>query len=456
MSLHKTTAAWSLLLSGVLACHAGSALAQGERVGSSKPQPDLANVKYGPHERNVLDLWKAKSERPTPLMVFIHGGGFSAGSKEALPPALLDGCLKAGISVASVNYRLSPGVSFPAHYMDCARAIQFLRYRSKDWNLDPKRIAASGGSAGAGTSLWIGFHDDMADPKNPDPVLRESTRLSCMAVFGAQSTYDPRVIQKIVGGRAHEHPALAGFYGLKHDELDTPRAYKLYDEASPITHLSAGDPPVYAFYDEPRGPLPADAKPGQGIHHINFGAYLKERMDKLGVECIVRHRDEGADPNAEVIAFLVRHLKPWSPQAVQSDAKGTAAKPKVLRSGIVGWDAVAADQADWGEMRRYFTGETAGTQNVLAAVAVIQPGKAIHRAHRHAEEEYLVLVTGSGTWSLDGKEFPAKRGDILYAEPWVYHGLTNSGNEPLIFVVVRFSSKGVKPPPRPDNRPDEQ
>src|SRR5256885_14717759 len=98
--------------------------------------------------------------------------------------------------------------------MDCARAIQVARSKAKEWNLDPRRIAASGGSAGAGTSLWIGFHDDMADPKNSDPVLRESTRLSCMVVFGAQSSYDPRVIKKLGGGRGHEDEALPGFYGL--------------------------------------------------------------------------------------------------------------------------------------------------------------------------------------------------------------------------------------------------
>ena len=139
-----------------------------------------------------------------------------------------------------------------------------------------------------------------------------------------------------------------------------------------------------------------------------------------------------------------------------STARAADPQPKPLKSGIVSFDDAKAQQADWGEMRRYFTGETTGTKNVLTAVAIIKPGKAVHRAHRHAEEEYLILAEGSGTWSLNGKEFPAKRGDILYAEPWVFHGLTNTGTEQLIFVVVRFNSKGVKVPPRPDNRPDEQ
>ena len=307
----------TVLVLWALASFAVQAVAQPKRAAPAKPLPDLADVQYGPHERNVLDLWKAKSPRPTPLVVFIHGGGFRAGSKSSLSPALLQGLLKAGISVAAINYRLSPEVCFPAHYMDCARAIQFLRFKSKEWNLDPKRFGATGGSAGAGTSLWLGFHDDMANPNSADPILRESTRLSCMAVLGAQSTYDPRVIKQIVGGRAHEHPALEGFYGLKPEELDTPKAFALYEAAAPITHLSAGDPPVYAFYNEPQGPLPADARPGQGIHHINFGTYLKERMDKLGIECIVRHKDDVADPNQEIVAFYVRHLHP---QGATSDA----------------------------------------------------------------------------------------------------------------------------------------
>lgn len=174
-------------------------------------------MKYGPHERNVLDLWKAKSDKPTPLVVFIHGGGFRSGSKEKLSATLLEGLLANDISVMAINYRLSPDVSFPAHYMDCVRAIQFARSKAKEWNLDPTRIGSTGGSAGAGTSLWIGFHDDMADPKSSDPVLRESTRLTCMAVTAAQSSYAPRVIKEWIGESAAKHPALMGFYGLRPD-----------------------------------------------------------------------------------------------------------------------------------------------------------------------------------------------------------------------------------------------
>jgi acetyl esterase/lipase len=302
-----------LFLAVAFAACAPNSLAQARRdAGAEKPAPDLANVKYGLHERNVLDLWKAKSGQPAPLLVFIHGGGFRAGSKESLAPGLLKRCLDSGISVMAINYRLSPEVHFPAHYMDCARAIQFARHNAKEWNLDPKRVASSGGSAGAGTSLWIGFHDDLADPKNSDPVVRESTRLTCVAVMGAQSTYDPRVISEWVSPVAAKHPALRGFYGLSDDELDSPKAHKLYEQASPINFLTKDDPPVFAFYNEADRPIPADAPPGAGIHHPIFGKKLNEKMDALKIECVVKHADDyrrnGGDMNEEIVQFLKRHF----------------------------------------------------------------------------------------------------------------------------------------------------
>src|SRR5581483_8787345 len=180
MNTRRPVVLAALLAGLLLALPSAFGHAQEKKSGRARPAPDLANVAYGPHERNVLDLWKARADRPTPLVVFIHGGGFRGGSKEALSPALLDGLLRSGISVMAINYRLSPEVTFPAHYLDCARAIQFARSKAKEWNLDPRRVGATGGSAGAGTSLWLGFHDDLADPQAGDPVRRESTRLSCV------------------------------------------------------------------------------------------------------------------------------------------------------------------------------------------------------------------------------------------------------------------------------------
>jgi hypothetical protein len=268
-----------------------------------KAKPDVANEKYGPHERNVFDLWKAKSEQPTPLVIFIHGGGFRAGGKEQVNPQLIRRCLEAGVSVAAINYRLTDTAPFPAAMHDSARCLQYIRSKAKEFNIDPKKIACTGGSAGAGISLWLGFHDDLADPKAEDPVLRESTRISCAVVTQAQTSYDPRVIKKVVGGRAHEHPALQPFWGLKADELETEKAYKIYDECSPIHHLTKDDCPVYLSYNGKDQP---SDKPGAGIHSDKFGEYLKGEMDKLGLECQLSVGKNDFDAQMK---FFFKHLK---------------------------------------------------------------------------------------------------------------------------------------------------
>jgi acetyl esterase/lipase len=176
--------------------------------------------------------------------------------------------------------------------LDSARAVQFLRSKAKDWNIDPARFAATGGSAGAGISLWLGFHDDLAKPASADPVERQSTRLTAMGVLGAQSSYDPRVIAEIISPVAAAHPALPPFFGVESIGDRSPRAIKHYEDSAAINHLTADDAPAFLFYSEADGPIAAGAKPGTGIHHPAFGRLLKAAMDKLGIECEVHHRDE--------------------------------------------------------------------------------------------------------------------------------------------------------------------
>src|SRR5262249_1448254 len=161
---------------------------------------------------------KAKSKSgngdPTPLVVFFHGGGFRMGDKSSVPGWLIVKCRNAGISVAAANYRLSQTAPVPAPLRDGARPVPDLPLQAEGFGVDPSRIAAAGSSAGAGIALWIGFHDDLAEPTSLDPIARQSTRLTCLGVDGAQTSYDPRFIKKLIGGRAHENTALAPFFGL--------------------------------------------------------------------------------------------------------------------------------------------------------------------------------------------------------------------------------------------------
>ena len=139
----------------------------------------------------------------------------------------------------------------------------------------------------------------------------------------------------------------------------------------------------------------------------------------------------------------------------------------IITSGFVGWqgktiydklETGVTKQSDsevshesWGDFYTYSpeaTTETFGTKNMLTGVAVIEPGKQIHPPHQHSAEEFLFIVDGERTWSIEGKEFKAQKGEMMYAEPWDWHGITNTGDTPLTFFVVKWDNKGVELPKR--------
>ncbi|MBC8871864.1 MAG: alpha/beta hydrolase [Planctomycetes bacterium] len=251
----------------------------------------LTDVAYGSHPRQVLDFYQAESDKPTPVVFYIHGGGWRAGSKKTNPKAFLD----KGISVVAINYRytqngledkVEPPVKAPLG--DAARALQFVRSKAAEWNLDKKRIGATGGSAGACSSLWLAFHDDLADPQSEDPVARESTRLYCAAVNGAQVSLDPKELREWMpnygyGAHAFGLPSFQSLIDNREKVLDWIKAY------SPIEHVTKDDPPIAMFY---RGEVPVvGASPKDPTHSGIMGVKLEERLKAVDVDVVLVHTD---------------------------------------------------------------------------------------------------------------------------------------------------------------------
>ena len=186
-------------------------------------KPTHADIKYGDHERHVIDLYLVESEQPTPLVIYIHGGGFVGGDKRGVSGNLIRAMHKESISVAAIHYRFIREHPFPAPFIDSARAVQFLRQHAKKYNLDSNRFAASGGSAGAGISLWLATRDDMAEPKSDDPTRRESTRISCAPVGSAQVSYAPRFWKAIGLAKGLQHPRFPPMFRVPADSpFDEP------------------------------------------------------------------------------------------------------------------------------------------------------------------------------------------------------------------------------------------
>ncbi len=282
------------------------------------PAPTESNVAYGEHPRQVLDFWKAKSEQPTPVLFYIHGGGWMAGDKAKV--ANLKQYLDAGISVVSINYRyvsqaydagVQPPVKAPLH--DAARALQFVRSKASQWNLDKTRIGASGGSAGACSSLWLAFHDDLAEPNSADPIARESTRLLCAAVNGAQTTLDPQQMKEWTPNSRYGSHAFGIFqdsakkYTQDFEAFLSKRAEiaEWIAEYSPYALVTADDAPVYLAYVAPPA-LGKDQK--DPTHTSNFGVKLKEHMNTVGVDCELYYPGATDIKHTSVTEYLIAKL----------------------------------------------------------------------------------------------------------------------------------------------------
>ncbi|MEY2880292.1 MAG: hypothetical protein RLZZ15_2672 [Verrucomicrobiota bacterium] len=277
--------------------------------------PTFADVPYGPHERNVLDFWQAKSDGPTPVVVFIHGGGFTSGDKsKAGGRAKIQPYLDAGVSFAAINYRYRTTAPIQDVLRDCARAIQFIRSRATAWNIDKPRLAAFGGSAGAGTSLWLAFHDDMADPANADPVLRESTRLVCAGANATQFSYDilrwPDVLGADIAAKFGEGTNAPAFYGFKTDaDLQSAAGRKIRADCDMHGLITRDDPPVFLITARAAGPI---TDRGEFLHHPKHARTIHDRCRELGVTVVAEipgydlHPPPGAPASER--EFLLTHL----------------------------------------------------------------------------------------------------------------------------------------------------
>jgi acetyl esterase/lipase len=235
--------------------------------------------------------------------------------------------LDSGVAFAAINYRFRylPGsdTSDPQRagiqniLRDAARAIQFVRHNCEDYNIDDDRIACYGGSAGAGTSIWLAFHDDLADPNNEDPVLRQSSRISAAGMLAGQYTYDMEQWDDDFADRGGDLLATHGgkeedialFFGMNYaDYLKSD----VRDDVDMRGLISSDDPPVFALTG---GPDQEIADVGIYYHHPRHAMLIEKRCKKVGVNVVcmvpkVRKSDAAAlkqEPNM-LMNFLFEHL----------------------------------------------------------------------------------------------------------------------------------------------------
>lgn len=144
-----------------------------------------------------------------------------------------------------------------------------------------------------------------------------------------------------------------------------------------------------------------------------------------------------------LILFLITAVLSFAAGAALERSQQSAA----LDSRIMRETDAKQSTSSWGSIRIYTRDKTptTGTDSLLTAELEFLPGKRLQPPHRHADEELQYVISGRGTWHLNGQDIPLEKGDLMYAKPGDLHGIANTGPEPLRFLVVKWVSKSTEP-----------
>ncbi|HEX5471422.1 MAG TPA: alpha/beta hydrolase [Lacipirellulaceae bacterium] len=194
------------------------------RVYVERPSGSLAADVYMPH-----------GSGPFPGMLVVHGGAWTAGSRDELAP-IARAFAERGYTAVAITYRLAPQYKFPAQIYDCEAAVRWMRSHAKELKIDPDRIGGFGYSAGGHLVALLGtIHDN--DLREPGIAAdAPSARLEVVLAGGAPCDF--RVM-------AEGNKQLS--YWLGGSRAEKPDVYR---EASPATYIQSDDPPMFFFHGE--------------------------------------------------------------------------------------------------------------------------------------------------------------------------------------------------------------
>lgn len=212
-----------------------------------KLEKDIAYIEGG-DEAQKLDIYlpETPSDKPLPLIVHIHGGGWRAGNKF---PCSVSAMVLKGYAVASIEYRFSQKAIFPAQIQDCQAAIRWLRAHAKQYNLDTDHLGAVGGSAGGHLSALVGTS---GGKKAFPPIgghLDQSDRVQAVIdIYGpadfssvVQQAAEDKNVKNIFAFNTPSDP-YSSLIGTKLD--DKPKA----DAVSPVHYVSKDSPPFLILH----------------------------------------------------------------------------------------------------------------------------------------------------------------------------------------------------------------
>ena len=242
-----------------------------------------------------LDLYVPQSSKPTPAIVFIHGGAWSKGKREDMKFYAVH-FAKLGYAAATISYRLSSEAPFPAAVQDAKCAMRWMRAQAKQYNIDSSRIAVSGNSAGGHLSMMIGYSSGDKTLEGDGGHAKFSSKPQAVINF-----YGPADLTR---EDAVTNGSVVQFIGAGFDEAE-----KKFKQASPLLHITKDAPPTLTFH----GTV-------DSLVNISHADRLDKTLKSFGVEHVYERYDGwghvmdlAADVNKRCLymmeKFLAKHVK---------------------------------------------------------------------------------------------------------------------------------------------------
>jgi len=322
------------LLSAIISCGDSSNKKKALNLVSSDYPIELSDVganfykdiSYGKSKNNSFDLFIPNAEEKTPLVIFVHGGGFVGGDKDKAYkgqyPEQIRTFLKNNIAFATINYRFitdpeSKGVITSLN--DSRRCLQFIRYHSEELNIEKEKIGIYGSSAGSGTSLWLGLHDEMKESSSEDIIARESTRIKAVGALETQATYDivkwgsivfnpfNITFEKLI--KSGMNKTLLSFYNINDiRELYSEEMVTYREDIDFLKLMSDDDPPIWVENKKYEAGVPQSKK--ELNHHPFHAKVLKDQADKIGLESVFYIPKLGIvdSTGTNLVEFMIQNL----------------------------------------------------------------------------------------------------------------------------------------------------
>lgn len=221
-----------------------------QTLAQSPTQSDVEYARIG--DRSLcLDFYRLDADNKSPLVVWVHGGAWRAGSKDSVPVKLW---LEHGFAIASVDYRLSGEAKFPAQIHDIKAAIRFLRCNADDFAIDSNRILVAGSSAGGHLAALVGVSNGVSELEgNIGKCRGVSSDVGAAVSFYGASNLHSILSQSTKHGLSVRVPALQLLLGGQPD--DVPDLARL---ASPVEHVDPKDPPLWLIHGDADPQMPMD------------------------------------------------------------------------------------------------------------------------------------------------------------------------------------------------------